>query len=155
MKMNFNYRKIKQVEGQRLEQFLTEVQNMFAPPLFERIQSRSNTDNINQYVNKVLKNAITIICEFENEIVGVIILYANDFVIRTAYIPILVIKNEFEGNGIASNLLKIATQEAIKNNMVRVTVKTWKKNTPAINLYKKNGFDFKVVENDILFSKNL
>lgn len=149
------YRKIDIQDRERLKAFLEDVQYDFEPPLFERIEARSNVSTINAYVDKVLEKANVMVYEKNDEFIGIIIVYANDSKNNQAYIPFLAVKNSFSGKGIATRLLENAIQIAKDNHMEKIGVKTWNDNKPAIHLYRKFGFNSEIRNEDVIFTKNI
>ena len=128
--------------------YLTEVQNDFYPPLFQRITERSNVKNIHEYCEKLLSKANVFAIFDLGKIVAVIAIYTNNTIEHEAFIPILSVKNEFKGRGFASRLLERAFHCAKEYEMKIVAVRTWPENKNAISLYTKNGF--KTIKQDKL-----
>lgn len=126
--------------------YLTEVQHDFKPPLFQRIIERSNLDNIEKYVEKVLSKANVFVILDQDRIIAAIAIYTNNAVANEAYIPILSVKDKYKGKGYASKLLERAVQCAKEFEMKVINVKTWPENKKAIILYTKNGF--KITQKD-------
>ena len=126
---------------QSLLDYLECVQSDFKPPLFQRIIERSDEQTIENYVDKLLNNAnVFAICGANNHIQGMIAIYTNNKDTLKAYIPILSVKKDFSGKGLAKILIDCAVESAINNGMKTVDVKTWPDNEKAISLYKKCGF---------------
>src|SRR5690606_13673192 len=118
------------------------VQLDFNPPLFHRINERSDVKTVENYVDKLLQNAnVFAICgNSKNHIKGIIAIYTNNNDNLKAFIPILSVKKEFTGKGLAKMLIDSAVQCAYENGMIIVDVKTWPGNDKAISLYEKCGF---------------
>ncbi|WP_446787894.1 GNAT family N-acetyltransferase [Macellibacteroides fermentans] len=123
-----------------LTQFLTEVQNDFNPPLFQRITENSDVSTINDYCEKLFLKANVFSIYDNKKIVAVIAIYTNDNIDQKAYIPILSVKDKYKGIGLATRLLEKALQCAKEFNMKIINVKTWPENNAAIRLYDKFGF---------------
>lgn len=58
----------------------------------------------------------------------------------TAELKRMFIRNNYRGKGIASALLQVAIEKAIQLGYKKIRLDTLNNMTPAINLYKKNGF---------------
>ncbi len=145
------------IENQQLlTRFLTEVDDLFSPPLFDRIKGESNTDSINQYAEKLLKHSNVIVILGNDGINGMIAIYTNNLDTKIAYIPILAIKKEFSGQGYATKLVESAAQLAEINKMDSIELKTWPMNIGAISLYKKALFRiFKTDLNNVYLRKTI
>ena len=57
-----------------------------------------------------------------------------------AVIGLIGVANCFQGQGIGSKLLKLIEDYCLDNNVSKIKVATQTSNTPAANLYSKNGF---------------
>lgn len=141
----------------QLVDYFLAVQYDFSPALFERIKNRSDVVSVEDYVEKLLINAnVYAYFNLSSEIIAVIAIYTNDTISKNAYIPILSVKKNWLGKGLASSLVEQAIQIAKINFMKTITVKTWHPNTKAISLYSK--FNFIIIEKDnsnVLFEKKL
>lgn len=140
-------------DSTRIKNYIKLVQYDFKPPLFDRINQQSGTNNIDKYIDKVFTNGKIIYADFNNEIIGVIFIYMNDYIEYKSYIPLLSVHKKYSGKGVAQKLLTFATNLAFENSMKTIIVKTWKSNLPAINLYLKNGFISTIKGEDIIFRK--
>lgn len=124
-----------------LENVLLEVNDSFIPSLDERIIKRSNAKSFASYINKVLNHGHLLIHHDYEKIHGLIVFYANDYLTGEAYISLLAVRNEFQGEGIGKNLLKNAISYIAGTGMNKIIVKTWYENIAALELYQKNGFE--------------
>jgi ribosomal protein S18 acetylase RimI-like enzyme len=129
-----------------LSDYIKHVQFDFDPPLFERINKRSDVNTIESYALKLLTKGNVFTFLEQEIIVAIIAIYTNNSNDKEAYIPLLSVKKEFSGKGLATLLLERASNCAIENNMKVIYVKTWMGNKNAIALYKKNGYN--IVKND-------
>ena len=59
---------------------------------------------------------------------------------KEAVIGLIGVANRFQGQGIGSELLKLIEAYCLANNVSKIKVATQTSNTPAANLYSKNGF---------------
>jgi ribosomal protein S18 acetylase RimI-like enzyme len=142
---------------QKLIKFFQEVDNLFDPPLKERIKKRSNPRfGLEDYSEKVLKHSNTFAIIVDGNIVGSIMIYDNDDVNKKSYIPLLAIKKDFQGLGYSKKLLNLAIQQASNSKMNTIYVKTWYGNKLAAKLYQSLGFS--LVDNntnDLVLVKKL
>lgn len=142
-----------------LLEYLLDVQFDFKPPLFQRINQISDVDSIEDYVDKLLNKAnVFAICsgETSHKIHGIIAIYTNDIINLKAYIPILSVKKEMSGKGLAKELIEKAIDFAIESGMHSIDVKTWPRNEVAVILYKKYGFvQTKNDASNIYFTKQI
>ena len=120
-----------------------EVNDNYDPPLLDRIQQKSNNLTLFDYIKKLVTHGNIYICVIDENIAGVIGVYTNDLINSSAHIPILFVTDQFKGRGIASRLLVVACDHAIKQNMKTIQVNTWQKNNAARKLYGK--FSFKTI----------
>jgi len=72
---------------------------------------------------------------------------------RKGDIRLIGVKKQLRGKGIGTVLLREALQWFCKNKIYIITARTQLKNVPALNFYRKAGFE--VAEYDIIFSKIL
>jgi len=136
-----------------LTEYLNSVQDDFNPPLFDRINNRSTVSTIEKYVDKILDNGTVLYTKDNENISGIIVIYHNNLEKREGYIPLLSVKKEYSGKGIAKLLVKAAVDLAFENGMNEIYVKTWKDNIAAKNVYLKNGFEIIDLEKDLVLRK--
>lgn len=85
-------------------------------------------ENNYEYVKKILPNAEIYVYILEEKIVGFI-------GINDSYIEGIFVDTNNQSNGIGTSLL-----DKVKENRKNLTLSVYKKNTNAINFYKKNDF---------------
>ncbi len=125
----------------RLALFFEKVNHLFVPELKDRISSKSTVISFKEYAMKVLKNASCLSYENEFEIVGIIVVYHNDMINNKAYIPILAVNSNYEGRGIATQLVLNTIELCEESNIKILFVNTWSSNKQAKRLYEKLGFE--------------
>lgn len=118
--------------------FINSVNEDFVPPFTQRV-------NIEVYYTKLKKYSTFIICKHENRIVGMLLMYNNNFIERHAYITFVAVLAEYRGRGIATRLLELSFINAKEHNMNSIGLDT--NNDDAIRLYKDVGFK----EVDVVF----
>ena len=77
----------------------------------------------------------------QKDIMGYCAIYANDFINRTAYITLIVVRNEFQGKHVGRDLLKRALEIATNYGMDSCVLEVRKNNISAIRFYESNGFE--------------
>ena len=123
----------KQIPKKRLIALLTEIGDLLPVKLSERVI-------IADYAEKLLTNGEIIIAAFEDEYVGLIGFYDNDRINKKGYVSILGIKSRFQGMGIASKLLRMMEEHALRNQIVQCYCHVQKMSERAIKFYKSNGY---------------
>lgn len=100
-------------------------------------------------------NAITLVAEEHDEIVGYLVAFIDTFVVRNdnplAELENIFVQTEHRNKGIGQELLDEFKKIAKEKNVKRLKVTCYSDNEGAIKLYKKNGFtDFAVtLETDL------
>lgn len=125
--------KLDKKDKEKLKCFLEKINNYFPIPLIER------TD-ISNYTDKVLEKGYAIAYQEKEEIMGVILFYANNITTKEAYISLLGVNEKYQGKHLASNLLKEAFEIIKQNGMEKIKLYTHKTNERAKKLYEKYGF---------------
>jgi ribosomal protein S18 acetylase RimI-like enzyme len=108
--------------------------------------------NPNEYFDRISKFGTVIKCFEGNRISGAVIMYANNFETKVAYITLIATIPQFRGHGVASLLLDSCTEIARSKGMKKIGIHT--NNVVARNLYIKKGFAVNVttvVEGSSLF----
>lgn len=124
-----------------LEDAFLEVNNTFSPTLLERIDEKSDSLTLADYIEKLLDKGDVFVYIVDQEIAGVLAVYTNDAVNSHAHIPILFVVERFKRRGIASSLLDFAINFAISLDMNILSVNTSPNNLPGLNLYHKACFE--------------
>lgn len=137
----------------KVASYLEMVKNDFIPELGSRINERSDVSSLDFYAKKILDLGVVVCCEVEDVMSGLVVIYVNDSKDKNAYIPLLSVRSNYSGKGIASKLINKAESIAVTNKMKRIKVKTWQSNAPAISLYTKLGYTKSFNDNDLIFIK--
>lgn len=132
--MEFEYCS-KKITFSEFYSFILAVERDFVPPLLDRI-------DVSTYYEKLNLFATFIECYNGEDLAGLFILYDNDLKTKKAFGTLLAVKDNYRGNNIAGNLLKIACEHAKEQGMEVLSFDT--NNEVARDCYIKNGF--KVVE---------
>jgi ribosomal protein S18 acetylase RimI-like enzyme len=132
--LSINY-KIKKASAKEINLHLEECKYNFNPPLDHRV-------NIQEYSRKIFEKAITFEAWLGNVLAGLAAAYFNDWEHKRGYISDVSIIKDYQGMDIASVLMQMCIDYANKHHFKEVELEVHKKNTPAIKLYKKFGFQF-------------
>ncbi len=131
--MNIKYLEARKIDKFKIINFLIEMDNEFPIPLSDKV-------NIEEYVTKLLKSGKIYCALNEENIIGIIAGYNNDFSFYNGYISVLVIDKNYRGRKISKELLYRFINNAELSKMNKIQVYTYKTNIEAIGLYEKFGF---------------
>lgn len=98
-------------------------------------------DNIEEYVDKLMNNAIVIPFFEQNILKGMIAYYANDPAKEKAFLSLILIAEEFQKESIGSNLIDLSIKNLSKKGFAFYQLEVLKSNQNAIEFYKKKGFE--------------
>lgn len=103
----------------------------------ESITMRSDFD---VYLDKLHKFGIFIAATTQEAILGYAILYANNPITKEAFIPLICVKEDYQGKGIGSLLMTDCYQTAIKSGMESINLQVLKTDCNQKRFYEKQGF---------------
>lgn len=104
------------------------------------VHSLSKRVDIYEYSKKIYSQAERFEVWVGNSLVGMLAAYCNDLTHRVAYITSISVLNNWQGKGIALQLLNRFMDYAQQKGMHRFQLEVEKKNKRAIGLYKRSGF---------------
>jgi ribosomal protein S18 acetylase RimI-like enzyme len=136
--MNVTYQIKKAAPGEILIH-LKKCSDNFIPPLASKV-------NLDEYAQKLADRSITFEAWDENNLVGLVATYFNDLENRIAYITNVSVEKEYNGRGIANELVKRCIEYAKEKDFQNIMLEVSENNTGAIQLYKK--FKFAIVQQD-------
>ena len=113
---------------------LTACNKDFIPPLEEKV-------NISEYSMKISEKATTFEAWQSDFLIGLVAAYFNDYTLRNAHITSVSVIRSYTGKGVAGRLLKNCIDYAREKSFKNIYLEVSRSNHPAINLYKKMGFD--------------
>jgi ribosomal protein S18 acetylase RimI-like enzyme len=116
-----------------LAAFLEKVDLSFYPTLSSRIQFDSFA------AKAISKGRVLKVADFDT-MVAAAVFYANDRVVRTAYLSILVVLDGYRGRGIGRLIVANVINASRAAEMRRITVQTNPDNEAATALYRSFGF---------------
>lgn len=113
--------------------FLKDIDNDFYPPLSEKVI-------LEEYVDKIYQKSHLIShCLDDGKVVGLVVVYCNDFINYRAYVALVGVLKDYRGKGIAEMMMRECIDYVRNNNFKTIGIHL--NNQIAINLYKKLGFN--------------
>ena len=125
--------KIKTASYEVIIDHLNKCADNFKPPLYTYV-------NIEEYSRKIYNNAITFESWVNNNLVGLIAAYYNNYDTKVGFITNVSVIKEYQGYGIASILLSNTIKYGKNNGFISVALEVNINNSNAIKLYEKYGF---------------
>ena len=125
--------KIKTASYEVIIDHLNKCADNFNPPLYTYV-------NIEEYSRKIYNNAITFESWANNNLVGLIAAYYNNYDTKVGFITNVSVIKEYQGYGIASKLLSNAIKYGKNNGFISLALEVNINNNSAIKLYKKYSF---------------
>ncbi|MCZ4280505.1 GNAT family N-acetyltransferase [Kiloniella laminariae] len=108
----------------------------FIPRLSDRVV-------LTDYTQKIVKRAVRFEAWAEGRLVGMIAVYCNAVEVDTAYITSVSILSEFQGKGIASELLGQICDRMRELGFAAIELEVSEDNLRATNLYRRHGFELR------------
>ena len=113
--------------------FLAICDQAFIPALSSQV-------NIRRYSEKLYENAETVEFWTNGRLSGLVAFYCNDHERKTAYVTSVGVLPEFQGIGIAKEMLKKTIEIAIEENMEFMRLEVGRQNERAANMYRRLNF---------------
>lgn len=129
---------------------LNDFNNVFSPPISERIKDIGKVENIKKYSEKLHKHAFFYVAK-DIEKLGFIIFYANNYDDKTSYISFIGVKQNFQNKRIGEKLLKVCIEKSLEMGMKYIRLRVQKDNQRALSFYKKNGFSYEKKDDEESF----
>lgn len=127
--------------------FLKDIDNDFNPALPEKVI-------LEEYVDKIYKKSHLVShCLNNGKIVGLLVVYCNDFIDYRAYVALVGVLKDYRGRGIAERMMRECIDYVRCNNFKTIGIHS--NNKIAINLYKKLGFNIIEDGNRVYMELNL
>lgn len=127
--------------------FLKDIDNDFNPALSEKVI-------LEEYVDKIYKKSHLVShCLNNGKIVGLLVVYCNDFIDYRAYVALVGVLKDYRGRGIAERMMRECIDYVRCNNFKIIGIHS--NNKIAINLYKKLGFNIIEDGNRVYMELNL
>ena len=115
---------------ERISTFLKEVDPVMIPKLSERVA-------VDEYAEKLACNADTVFAKNKYQDIAACSVYCNR---GDAFVSSVAVKKAFWNQGVATGLLKETAIHAKEKKCLRIFLKVWSENIPAVKLYEKAGF---------------
>lgn len=115
---------------ERISSFLKEIDQIMLPPLSKRVE-------ITEYAKKLACNADTVFVRNKNQDIAACSVYCNR---QEAFISSIAVKKAFGNQKVATNLLKETIIHVKGKKCLKLSLKVWNENIPAVKLYEKVGF---------------
>ncbi len=113
---------------------LSACDKAFIPPLSSRV-------SIRHYARKIVDRAVRFEAWSNGLLVGLVAAYCIDKEKRFAFITNISVLQEWQGKGIASQLLARCVNYAQMNGFVRIELEVDQGNEASVLLYRKYGFN--------------
>ena len=105
-----------------------------------RLTPLANKVEIENYTNKVFKYATIFVASQNENIIGINIVYFNDYENKRGYITYIYVNEDYRGQGLGWQLLNTAIEYGRKHSFTSIALEVRKDNNKAKCLYEKNGF---------------
>lgn len=115
--------------------------NAFAIPMHER-------DGFSEYFQKIDSLACFLIAKRKNIISGFSAFYMNDQDNKTAFLSLIAVAPQVQGNNIGAVLLNESEKLARENGMRRMFLKVRCDNQKAIRFYEKHGYMVEFIKDE-------
>lgn len=127
------------IQKDKLFDFLCKIDKEFTPSLSEII-------DISEYSEKLYSNAYLFEAWDCDELVAFVAMYANNKETKKAFITLVYCVETHRRQGITNNLLNLAFSYLKKISFNSVFLKCVLDNIPALNMYKKLGFNIECTD---------
>ena len=124
---------INQASAAKIEEHLGACNDVFIPPLNGRV-------GIDDYARKIIDKAVRFEVWSGEVLIGLVAAYCNDIDGRAAFITSVSVLPEWQGMGLASQLVKRCISYASELGFTRIELEVDRRNAAATNLYEKHGF---------------
>lgn len=138
-------------ELDKINNIIKKFDNVFVPSISSII------GNLDEYAEKLFKNAMVISLIYDNEIIGFAAFYCNDNINKIAFLSQIGVLSNYKYKGYGTILIKKAEELSKSNNMEKMRLEVYDNNLKGISFYKKNGYIFekKCSENSNYMIKEL
>ena len=129
--------------------------------LLWRFQSRlkslqTNNDLVFYFTKKFFANATVLkVIDNNNKVIGFASFYNNNLNTYEAFLSMIAVSTECEGQGIGSKLISEVENLCINSGMKVIKLEVNSNNEKAINFYLKNGYEILKRDEKILMKKEL
>jgi ribosomal protein S18 acetylase RimI-like enzyme len=124
---------IRHLTSSIISAYLLENDQIFIPPLSQRLNIRSYADKLSTY-------GVHFCAIYNDLMVGFLGCYINDPLKNTAYISTFSVSRDYQGKGVAKKLLALAITHAKNRGFMQVKLQVHVSNLAASNLYSESEF---------------
>ena len=124
---------LKTADAELIHAHLEECSDQFKPPLDEKVDIRT-------YSKKLFDRSLTFEAWSGQYLVGLIAAYFNDVETGSGYITSVSTAENYQGQGIATELMTRCINYAQQNRFDKISLEVSNENNEAIEFYKKFGF---------------
>lgn len=107
---------------------------VYDPPLSDSV------DDYGAYLDKVAKNAVSLLAIENESVLGGVSFYANDDESRSAFVTQVMVLPEAQGQGIGTLLLEACEEESRRRGMESIKLEVRFDNKGARRLYERMGY---------------
>lgn len=117
-------------------------------------QQYTDRTDLNSYIEAILEKGYALIAVENNELIGAILctplefdklypdqLVQNFSIEKCVYVAEMMVRVKFWGQGIGKKLLTEFFKKIDQSRYSEAIIRVWDQNIPALNLYKKMGFE--------------
>ena len=117
-------------------------------------QQEINRDELNSHIDEIFENGYALLALENSRVIGVILscplqldkllpekISQNYLIEKCIYVAEMMVNASLRGEGIGSKLFTMFLETVDKLCYSDAFIRVWDKNTPAINLYRKMGFE--------------
>lgn len=121
--------------------FIQRHDHEFNPPLSTRV-------DLNEWIEKCLREAVIDLAWLNDRMVGVSIYYCTPDKFPYAFLTYICVDNEAKGKGVASSLLRYRLEYCRSMGSKGIETQTWESNVASRRLFEKLGFkEVDIVDN--------
>lgn len=99
-----------------------------------------NRENSQEIISKIKKHATTLLVRKESQIIGYACFYANNVILKQAYITLICIRPEYQNKHLGSALIQCCFNQSKEAGMETIRLEVLKQDIKAIQFYKSKGF---------------
>lgn len=135
--------------------YLQEITELYTEVFSAGIsQQHISKHELSLYINTILKNGYTLLALDNNHIIGALLCcplsldelfpkqtVQNISIEKCVYVAEIMVSSVYRGQGIGRDLLTRFEQSADKSLYTNAVIRVWDENIPALNLYRKMGFE--------------
>jgi len=117
-------------------------------------QQQISSHELSLYINTILKNGYALLALDNNHIIGALLCcpltldelfpkqtVQNISIEKCVYVAEMMLSSAYRGQGIGKDLLKQFEKSTDKSLYTDAVIRVWDENIPALNLYRKMGFE--------------